>query len=509
MEKIYKKIKKLDELACEIKNLKKQGKKVVHCHGVFDLIHPGHIRHLASAKKEGDILVVTITADEYVRKGPGRPIFNENLRAETLAAMENVDYVAINDAPTAVNCIKMLMPSVYVKGQDYIQKDKDVTGKINDEEEAILSVGGGIVFTDDITFSSSKLINEHLEVFPDAVRKYLKKISEKHSIDSIIKSINSVKNLKVLVIGDAIIDQYHYCETMGTSLKGQIVVTKSVSEEFFAGGVFATANNVAALCGKVDLVTVLGDKDNNQQFIDSHLSTNITAKYFYRADSPTTVKRRFVDSGNNKKMFEICLMNDFPISSNLENDVLGYLEEKIANYDLVIVSDFGHGFLNKRLIAFICKNSKFLAVNVQTNSANTGFNLTSKYPRADYVSIDEPEIRLAMHEKHMSLDEVMEMLLQKFDYKNLIVTRGKQGSLFYSKETDFIEAPALASKVIDTVGAGDAFFAYTAPLIAAGIAPEVVSFAGNAVGALAVQIVCNRNPVDVVDLLKFITRLLK
>src|SRR3989339_1982090 len=217
MSRVGGKIKRINELGKLVLQLKKEGKKIVHCHGVFDLIHPGHIRHLASAKKNGDILVVTVTADEYVRKGPGRPIFNENLRAETLAAMENVDYVAINDAPTAVNCIKMLMPSVYVKGQDYIQKDKDVTGKINDEEEAILSVGGGIVFTDDITFSSSKLINEHLEVFPDAVRKYLKKISEKHSIDSIIKSINSVKNLKVLVIGDAIIDQYHYCETMGTS----------------------------------------------------------------------------------------------------------------------------------------------------------------------------------------------------------------------------------------------------------------------------------------------------
>ncbi len=124
MEKIYRKIMSLEELKHTIAAHKKNRKKIVHCHGVFDLIHPGHIRHLAAAKKEGDILVVTVTADPFVRKGPGRPVFNEHLRAETLATMSLVDYVAVNHAPTAVNCIRLLKPDVYVKGQDYRGKDK-------------------------------------------------------------------------------------------------------------------------------------------------------------------------------------------------------------------------------------------------------------------------------------------------------------------------------------------------------------------------------------------------
>src|SRR3989338_8755594 len=152
------KIKPLPALAKIVEDLKKKGKKVVQCHGVFDLVHLGHIRHFNLAKKEGDVLVVTITKDKHVKRGPGRPIFNEHLRAETLASLAVTDYVCIVDSPTATECIKILKPDVYAKGADYKQKEKDVTGKIYDEEEAIRSVGGRLVFTDDITFSSSKLI---------------------------------------------------------------------------------------------------------------------------------------------------------------------------------------------------------------------------------------------------------------------------------------------------------------------------------------------------------------
>jgi len=147
MEEIYSKIKSIAELKDTVSELKKQNKKIVHCHGVFDLIHPGHIRHLAAAKKAGDVLIVTVTADQFVNKGPGRPIFSEQLRAETLAAIANVDYVAINYAPTAVDCIALLRPDFYVKGQDYEQREKDITGKIAEEEAAVKAVGGSIIFT--------------------------------------------------------------------------------------------------------------------------------------------------------------------------------------------------------------------------------------------------------------------------------------------------------------------------------------------------------------------------
>ena len=100
------KILTLDELAVRAQQLKGQGKKVVLCHGTFDLMHAGHIRHMQRAKEEGDVLLVTVTADAYVNKGPGRPVFNEQLRAEYIAALACVGYVAINPALTAGGALK-------------------------------------------------------------------------------------------------------------------------------------------------------------------------------------------------------------------------------------------------------------------------------------------------------------------------------------------------------------------------------------------------------------------
>jgi len=509
MESIFEKIKTIEELKGISADLKKKGKKIVQCHGVFDLVHPGHIRHLAAAKKEGDILIVTITADKFVRRGPGRPIFNESLRAETLAAIASVDYVCIDHNSTAVNAIKAIKPDVYVKGQEYEKKDKDVTGKIGDEEEAVQSLGGRLAFTYDITFSSSKLINEYLDVFPPEVRQYLKNISDKYPIDAIVNYIRSGKKLKVLVIGDAIIDQYHYCESMGKSLKEHLVVSKYLGEESFAGGVFATANNTAQICGEIHLVTMLGKKDAFEKFILEHLQSNIKSTFFYREDSPTTIKRRFINSVSNQKLFEICYMNDSPIEKEVENKICRHLEGIIGNYDLVIVSDFGHGLMSEKLVKLITDKAKYLALNVQTNSANAGFNFVTKYPKADYISVDEPEIRLAAHDKHSDIKQIAKDMLKKLNCNNLMITRGHLGSMDIDIKEGIHETPAFASNIVDRVGAGDALYAFTTPLMAMNVPQVLTSFIGNAVGALKVQIVCNRTPVDIIDLMKFITRLLK
>lgn len=508
MEKIYQKIKKLDDLKKIISDLKRQDKKIAHCHGVFDLIHPGHIRHLAAAKKEGDVLIVTVTADAFVRKGPGRPIFNENLRAETLASFSTVDYVAINHAPTATNCIKLLEPDIYVKGQDYIDKTKDVTGKISEEEDAIKSVGGRIAFTHDITFSSSKLINAHMQVFPEETRRYLKQIVSKYPVEYIFETLDKIRKLKTLVIGEAIIDQYHYCEGMDKSRKSNVVVYKYVSEESFAGGSLAIANHLAGLAKDVTLVTMTGgDNKSFAGFLNEKMRPNVKMVNFVRPDTQTIIKRRFVNS--NQKLFEVCYLNDSPLANGLENKVMSKLKNTIPDYDLVIVSDFGHGFLSDKLAGVICKEAKFLAVNTQTNGANMGFNFITRYSNVDYAALDELEIRYAAHDRTGDLSKVMKTVARKIKCGNMVITRGSAGALSLSKKMGLISAPALATNVIDPIGAGDAFFAFTAPLAAMGVPQDLVAFIGNAVGALAVQIICNREPVDPVDLKKFITTILK
>jgi len=508
-QKVARKIKSVGALAKIIAGYKKKGKKIVQCHGVFDLVHLGHIRHFNLAKKEGDILVVTITKDKYVKRGPGRPIFNERLRAEALASLAVTDYVSIIDSPTAIECIKILMPDVYAKGNDYKAKEKDITGRIYDEEKAIKSVGGRLAFTDDITFSSSKLINDYLDVFSTRTVRYLKAISKRYSIDFIKGSLQSLRKLKVLVIGDTIIDQYHYCTPMGKSSKEHLVANRYVSEESFAGGALATANNIGSICEKVDLLTVLGEKDSFEDFIQSKLSSNVKPTLLYRSDAGTIIKRRFVSENTNRKLFEICYIKDNDISRKEEQKLLKHLGKTIKSYDLVVVSDFGHGLLTKRIIDFMCKKAKHLALNVQTNSANIGFNLVTKYPQADCVCVDEMELRFATHDKVGDLRTHIKKIYKELKCKQIIATRGSLGSLSYSKNSGFHETPAFSYRVVDAIGAGDAFFAFVAPCFAKGLPQDLVSFIGNAVGSLAVQIVCNREPVKSVDLIKFIARLLK
>lgn len=508
-QKIAKKIKTMNSLEKILANLKKKGKIIVQCHGVFDLIHLGHIRHFNLAKKEGDVLVVTITRDRYVKRGPGRPVFSEHLRAEALASLQIIDYVCVVDSPTATECIKALKPHVYAKGAEYKNKEKDVTGKIYEEEQAIKSVGGRLVFTDDITFSSSKLISDYLEVYPPRTVRYLNALAKKYPIDVVKEKLDRVKKLKVLVIGDAIIDQYHYCAPLGKSSKEHLIANKYVSEESFAGGSLATANNAASICGQVDLVTLLGERDDFKGFIENRLAQNVRPYFFHRSDTGTIVKRRFVNPVSNRKLFEICYMKDDYISSAEEAKIIKHLEKTIKNYDAVIVSDFGHGLITKKIINLICRKARYLALNVQTNSANIGFNLVTKYPRANCVCIDEMELRFATQDRFSDLRANARIVYESLNCEYVIATRGRDGSLCYSKSQGFHETPAFSYRVIDAIGAGDAFFAFVAPCFASGMPQDLVSFVGNAVGSLAVQIICNREPVKHVDLVKFITRLLK
>ncbi|MCM8823483.1 MAG: adenylyltransferase/cytidyltransferase family protein [Candidatus Omnitrophica bacterium] len=118
------KIKNLKELKNIAKNLKSKGNKLVFTNGCFDLIHPGHIKILKEAKKQGDILIVGINSDSSIKKIKGnlRPILNQNARVEIISSIEYVDYVTIFDEPTPYRIIKTLKPDILVKGGDWYNK---------------------------------------------------------------------------------------------------------------------------------------------------------------------------------------------------------------------------------------------------------------------------------------------------------------------------------------------------------------------------------------------------
>ena len=497
------KVVSLDELAEALQGLKEAGKRVVLCHGVFDLLHPGHIKHFQAARREGDVLVVTVTPDRFVGKGPGRPVFNEGLRAESIAALACVDFVAINQWPSAVETIKRIRPDVYVKGSDYLDREADLTQRLSFEREAVEAVGGRIHFTDEVSFSSSELINSYFPVYPEETRGFLASFRERYSARDIIGRMRSLKDLSVLVVGEAIIDEYDYCAPQAKSPKENLIPTRYLGEEAFAGGALACANHVAGFCGKVTLVTCLGQGNSREDFVRGHLASNIDLVIF-RTDAPIIVKRRFVDPAFLTKMFEICFIQEDRMGG-LE-DLADYIARHTPAHDMVIAADFGHGLFAPGVIDAL-RWARYLCVNAQTNSFNMGFNLITKYPRADYICLDEPEIRLAAHERTGSLQAVMSDIATKLNASKMAVTRGHRGSVTY--DGGFHETPVFSREVVDRMGAGDAYLSITSPCVAAGFPMDMVGFIGNAVGSLAIRIIGNKEPVEPGALFRYMTALLK
>jgi rfaE bifunctional protein nucleotidyltransferase chain/domain len=504
------KIRTVAEVATICEQGRRAGQIIVQAHGTFDLLHLGHVRHLEAACKLGDVLIVTVTADRFVNKGPGRPVFNSELRAEMLATLEYVDWVAINDAADAVSAIERIRPSIYIKGQDYQNPDGDITGKITLERDAVEAHGGKIQFTDEVTFSSTELINRHLNVFEPHIREHLDSLRENGGLEEICDLIDSVADYRVLIVGDAIIDEYQYVLPMHKSPKENMIATRYQDRELFAGGVFAAANHVASFCKQVDVITCLGDFDRHEDLARQSLKPNVGLKIFTRSGSPTTLKRRFVDPSYMRKLFEVYFMNDEPLPGDVQSEVDGTIAGVAAGYDVVIAADFGHGLIAPSSIDALTENAQFLAVNTQSNSANLGYNLITKYRWADYVCIDAPEARLAVSDRLSNVGDIARQLAESYlDCAKIIVTQGKHGCVTFESGGIVHTIPAFAKNVVDTVGAGDAFFAVTAPLVAAGAQMSRVGFIGNVVGALKVEIVGHRRSIEKAALIKGITGLLK
>ncbi len=500
-----------EEMAILAATYRAQGLKVVLAHGVFDLLHMGHVRHLEMGRRQGSALLVTVTADAFVNKGPDRPVFSEQLRAEMLGSLEYVDAVAVNNAPSAENIIELVKPDVYLKGGDYVAEEDDITGKMSDERAAVEGHGGSVIFTDDITFSSSEYINRYLNVYEPSLQQYLDGMRGGNALERLLGILDQVSDYKVLVIGDSIIDEYKYTSSLGKPPKENVIATLYRERELFAGGVFAAANHVASFCKQVDVLTSLGTINTYEDTIRASLKSNVKMHAVYRPEKPTTRKTRYVDSDYSvRKLFEVYHMDDSPLSAERQEQLNTIIKERIADYDVVIVADFGHGLISRETASLIGKNARFLGVNTQSNAGNFGFNLIGKYDRANYICFDQPEARLAVGDKHSDMEHVIVSELPRvIDCDSAVITMGKHGSMSRDKDGNIERMPALTSTVVDTVGAGDAFFAVTTPMVAAGASLKDVCFLGNVAGAMKVGIVGHRSSIDRVPFVKYLTALLK
>lgn len=503
------KIVKIENLKSLINKLKLKNKKIVHCHGVFDVVHIGHLKHFEEAKKRGDKLIVTVTSDKYVNKGSGRPIFKQNKRIEFLSHISCIDYVCLSESESAINVLKIIKPNFYIKGQDYKFSKEDKTGKINFEKKAVENYGGKIIFTNEETFSSSNIINNNFK-FNDEQSKFLKSISKKYNYDYIEKIFDKINKLKVLVIGETIIDQYNFCEALGKSGKEPYLALKQLEAEEYLGGAAAIANHIADFTKKIKLISMIGEKENYKSFINKKLNKKIKSNFFKKIKSPTIIKKRFIDYVSKNKLFGIYSLNDdiSPYSEDIK--ISNHIKKDIKNFDLIIVSDYGHGFISNNTAKTITNNKKHVALNAQVNASNVGYHTLQKYKKISSSIINETELRHEMRNKKGDIKDLTFQLQKKLKCENLLVTRGKNGAILLNKkDNSLIECPAFANKIVDKVGAGDAMLSIISLLIKVGAPRDLSLLLGSFAGAASVESMGNSQSLRKKDFLRYIEFSLK
>jgi len=487
--------------------------KIVHCHGVFDVLHAGHLAYFQSAKNFGDLLVVSLTSDEFVNKGPGRPYFNVAVRASMLASLEVIDYVVISQFPTAVAVIDALQPDFYVKGPDYRNKSSDTTGAIYLEESSVEKGGGKLVFTDDDTHSSSELINRFFAAWSDDQMAAIELIKASGGISVINEVLDLVSKESVCLVGEPIVDTYVFCQPEAISSKSPSISSKYLYQEDYAGGSLAIANHLADFVGHLKLITTHGDEPYFDELIKTKMDHRIEMIGYAVDRMPTPRKTRFISSDTKQRLFEL---TDLKADQWLTNDATPFsqllLDHIQKNSTITILADFGHGLFEADVLETLQKVEGFIALNVQTNSSNFGFNPFTKHKHFSYLSIDTKEARLAYHDRFSAPMEITRRICSDYRYRNmsLSMTLGSAGSYFFPKGgTKEIYVPAFADSVVDATGAGDAFFALTSVLVKVGCPEIMIPFLGNVFAGLKTKIIGNKSSVTRAQLIKAASSILK
>ncbi len=339
-----------------------------------------------------------------------------------------------------------------------------------------------------------------------SLKNYIEGIKTAYNTGLIESLIKQFKTKKLLVIGDTIIDEYYFTSIKGTAIKDPIISAEYKYHETYPGGILAIYSHLSDFADKINLVTLLGEYSPNLDFIKKNIHKNTNFKHFIKPDSHTIVKRRYIDAYRNNKLFKIEYMNDMPISEKLSGEILDYLRNEIKKYDIVIAGDFGHGFLNKQIRECLDEESPYLSINVQTNSANRGYNYVNLYKKPDFFTINEEELRLTMMKRFDDTNEVIRELHNTFKYGKFLVTRGKEGCTFFN-DGNIVEAPALTENVIDTIGSGDAVFSIASLFVHSHPDDNLVPFIANCAGAIKSNYMGNKERITAEKLLRFIKEL--
>ena len=476
----------------EIKNYKKisllknKKKKIVLCHGVFDLLHVGQETYFEQAKKLGDILVVSVTSDTFVNKGPLRPVFNIEQRIELIKKLKIVDFVIKSDFQTAKEVIEKIRPDIYCKGPDYKNKiNKDIN--LKKEINAVKRFNGKFVTVHHLTQSSSKFINQaNLDLGQDKLSNYLSRIRNRYDYSDLIEELKKIKKISSLVLGEMIIDKYNFADAVGRSGKDPMMVFKLKNEKTFLGGSGYIANLSSSFGAKTNHISHIGDRNSYLSFIKKKLSNKVNFSLLKKSNSPTILKLRYVDYYRNNKINGFYDINEEPLNDKEDKKYINIINKIKKKVNLIILADYGHGEISNRVIKSLQKINKRIYINTQLNSFNYGSHNLRKFKKVNTICINESELRFELRDKKNNITTLVKKFRKYINCQNIVVTQGKFGATIFTKKEKFF-CPAFDTKPLDTIGSGDTLFTIISLCLASGIKPELSLIIASMAAALSTK----------------------
>ena len=442
----------MDEIVKYIKSLVAPDQRICFVSGNFNIVHPGHLRLLRFASEQADFLVVGVLSDRI-----GNALLSENLRLEGIQATSWVDYAFILDN-SLEKFISELKPNFVVKGKEH-------ENLFNAEKSILGSYGGKLLFSSgDVSFSSLELLkNETL-----GEQKKQKLISsdylKRHNISTskLKKIIYDFDKLKVIVIGETIVDEYITCEVVGMSQEDPTIVVAPLFSDSFLGAAGIVAAHQASLGSDVHLFTIVGN-DESSYIIERKIKEyGIKGHLIVDETRPTIKKQRF--RSKNKNLLRVNYLHNQDISKELQEKLFKMIKEVIDEIDLVIFSDYNYGCLPQELVERLTELFKshgtFIVADSQSSS-QTGD--VSRFRDMNLLTPTEREARLALNDYNSGLVVLAEKLRKKTNAKNILLTLGSEGIIIHSVVSDnwlTDKLPAFNTNPKDESGAGDSFLAF-------------------------------------------------
>ena len=481
-------------LADVLRDTRTGRKTIVQCHGCFDIVHPGHIRYLRFARELGDILVVSLTGDEGVDKGPERPYIPQELRAENLAALEFVDWVVIDPHPTAAEVLECLRPDVYVKGREYAQANDP---RFVREREIVERHGGRVVFhSGDVVFSSTRLLES---VVGDQAldEDRLRAVCERSAIDTttVHETMQAVKGVRAVVVGDLICERYVFCDASAVAEDAPVMALRRLGAREYWGGAVAVARQLRALGATPFVISVVGRDAASEEAVARFAEVGVGGTLL--PERPSVVQRStFV--ADDAKLYELTEGESSPLDSAAEKRVLALLSARMAEADLLIWCDHGYGMLTPGLVRAAVAEARERGLTVVAHAPGQRSQLTS-FDHTDLLTGTERRLREALHDMSSSLPAVVWRLLANARGRAAIVSLRKRGLIGFEGgsataavdgprsdrlRSEFV--PSAARHHVDWFGAEEAVVAMSAAVLATGGSLPLATYAASAAETLAV-----------------------